>query len=46
MDKSMLKIEPSNATLGAQITGVDLSRPLTDADFARVLRALGQFGVL
>jgi len=42
----MLKIEPSNATLGAKITGVDLSRPLTDADFACVLRALGQFGVL
>jgi hypothetical protein len=41
----MLKIEPGNATLGAQITGVDLSRPLTDANFACVLRALGQFGV-
>jgi hypothetical protein len=46
MDKSMLKIEPSNPTLGAQITGVGLARPLTDADFARVLPAHGQFGVL
>ena len=42
----MLAIEPGNAILGAKITGVDLAQPLTDADHARVLRALGQYGVL
>lgn len=42
----MLRIEPGNATLGARVTGVDLGRSLSDADFAAVLRALGQYGVL
>jgi taurine dioxygenase len=42
----MIKIELGNATLGATVTGVDLARSLSDADFARVLRALAQFGVL
>ena len=42
----MLTIEPRDATLGARVTGVDLERPLTDADFAAVLRALGNHGVL
>ena len=42
----MLKIEPSSSILGAKVTGVDLSDPLSDADFASVLQALGQFGVL
>jgi taurine dioxygenase len=42
----MIKIEPGNATLGAKVTGVDLARPLSDADFAGVLRALAEHGVL
>jgi taurine dioxygenase len=42
----MLKIEPGNAVLGAKITGVDLAHPLSDADHARVVRALGEYGVL
>ena len=42
----MIKIEPGNATLGARVTGVDLACSLSDADFAAVLRALGQYGVL
>jgi taurine dioxygenase len=42
----MLTIEPGNAILGATVTGVDLARPLSDADHARVVRALGQHGVL
>jgi len=42
----MIRIEPDNATLGAKVTGVDLARPLSDADFASVLRALAQYGVL
>lgn len=42
----MLKIEPGTATLGATVTGVDLNHPLSDADHARVVKALGQHGVL
>lgn len=42
----MLNIEPGNAILGARVTGVDLNQPLSDADQARVVRALGQYGVL
>ena len=42
----MIKIKPGNATLGARVTSVDLGRSLSDADFASVLRALGQYGVL
>lgn len=42
----MMQIEPRAAILGATITGVDLARPLSDSDFARVLWALGQYGVL
>lgn len=42
----MLKIESGNAVLGATVTGVDLAHPLSDADFAPVVRALGKHGVL
>ena len=42
----MLTIQPGDATLGARVTGVDLKEPLSDADFAAVLRALGDYGVL
>jgi len=42
----MLTIEPTGAVLGARVTGVDLRAGLPDADFARVLRALGEHGVL
>jgi taurine dioxygenase len=42
----MLKIEPNDATLGARVTGVDLAHPLSDIDFARVLVALADHGVL
>jgi taurine dioxygenase len=42
----MLDIEPHDAILGATVTGVDLNQPLSDADHARVVRALGQHGVL
>jgi taurine dioxygenase len=42
----MLTIEPHDAVLGARVTGVDLNKPLSDDDFARVLRALGTYGVL
>ena len=42
----MLTITPTGKTLGATVTGVDLSTPLAAADFAQTLKALGQYGVL
>lgn len=42
----MLRIEPSGQTLGATVRGVDLRQGLSRADFAAVLRALGEHGVL
>jgi len=42
----VLTIEPGNTTLGATVTGVDLEQPLSDADLASLLRALGEYGVL
>ena len=42
----MLTITPTGATLGATVTGVDLSQPLSNEDFAQTLRALGRYGVL
>ncbi|HKA41041.1 MAG TPA: TauD/TfdA family dioxygenase [Burkholderiales bacterium] len=42
----MIRIEPGSATLGARVTGVDLAHPLPDADFAAVVRALADYGVL
>lgn len=42
----MLNIQPNNAVLGATVTGVDLNQPLTDTDHARVVQALGRYGVL
>jgi taurine dioxygenase len=41
-----MQIEPTGAVLGATIFGVDLREPLADADFAHLLRALGEHGVL
>ena len=42
----MLTITPTGKTLGAAITGVDLSQPLSKADFEQILNALGQHSVL
>jgi len=42
----MLSIEPSGQVLGATVHGVDLRHQLSHADFASVLRALGEHGVL
>ena len=41
-----MQITPNQGTLGAKIEGIDLSRPITQADFATVLRALGDHSVL
>lgn len=41
-----MKIVPTGAILGAVVTDVDLSQPLSKTDFATVLRALSEHGVL
>lgn len=42
----MLSIEPTGAVLGATVRGVDLTQPLSEPDFGRILHALGHHGVL
>jgi len=42
----MLTIEPTGKILGATARGVDLRQVLSRADFAAILRALGEHGVL
>lgn len=42
----MLDIVPTGKILGADVLGLDLSRPLSDEDFAALLEALGRHGVL
>jgi hypothetical protein len=39
-------IEPTGHILGATVRRLDLSEPLSDADFAAILQALGAHGVL
>src|ERR1044072_2509262 len=41
-----MKIIPTAAVLGAEIAGVDLSRPLDDATFAAIERAYDEYGVI
>jgi taurine dioxygenase len=42
----MLAIEPTGAVLGATARGIDLAHPLSERDFAQILLALGNYGVL
>src|ERR1700679_2056607 len=42
----MLAITPTGAVLGATVRGLDLSRPVSDHDFGRILNGLGAYGVL
>src|SRR5512134_1999721 len=42
----MPTIRPNDGALGASVTDIDLSRPMSAADFATILRALGRHGVL
>ena len=37
---------PSGQSLGARVEGLDLSKPLPDADFNKLEQALGKYGVL
>jgi taurine dioxygenase len=41
-----MRIEPNSGALGACVEDIDLDRPVADDDFRRVLRALGEHGVL
>ena len=42
----MAKVIASGQVLGATVTGMDLAQPLSSAEFALILRALGDHGVL
>ncbi len=42
----MLTVEPNDAILGATIRGIDLSQPIPESEFGRILVALGRYGVL
>lgn len=42
----MISIQPTGAVLGATVSGIDLAQPIPPAAFGRILRALGQYGVL
>jgi len=42
----MMAIEPTGQILGATVRGVDLAKPLGEADFSTILVALGRHGVL
>ena len=41
-----MRIAPTGEVLGAIIDGIDLAAPVPDGDFKRILRALGEHGVL
>ncbi len=43
---AMTTIQPTGEILGATVHGIDLARPLSEADFALILLALGRHGVL
>ena len=42
----MVTIESTGSTLGARVRGIDLAKPLSDADFGTIVLALGRYGVL
>jgi taurine dioxygenase len=42
----MVTLEPTGRILGATVRGVDLARPLDDADVAAIVHGLGRHGVL
>ena len=42
----MISFTPTGQILGATVTGIDISRPLSDEDFAAILLGLGTHGVL
>lgn len=45
-DTATIEIRPADAPLGAEVRGVDLSRPMGDAAFAAIEQAYARHGVL
>ena len=41
-----MNIQPTGKILGARVTDIDLAQPLAPSDFAQILKALGDHGVL
>ena len=41
-----MNVQSTGAILGATVAGIDLTEPLSERDFASVVRALAKFGVL
>ncbi len=41
-----MRIVPSGKVLGATVEGLDLARPLPEADVEALVQALGRYGVL
>ena len=41
-----ISVEPLSPSLGAEISGIDLSAGMSDVQFSEVRRALGEFGVI
>lgn len=42
----MITVQPTGKILGATVSGIDLSRPMSESDFRTILTALGEHGVL
>jgi taurine dioxygenase len=41
-----MEVQAGGGALGARVVDIDLAQPVSDSDFKRILRALGEFGVL
>jgi alpha-ketoglutarate-dependent taurine dioxygenase len=41
-----MEVQAGSGPLGARVVDIDLAHPVPDSDFKRLLRALGEFGVL
>jgi taurine dioxygenase len=46
MGYNHIRVEPVSAHVGAEIGGVDLAQPITDAVFGEIRRAFGEHGVV
>src|SRR5262245_11718635 len=46
MSYSHIRVEPLSTHVGAEISGIDLRRPVADAAFAEIRRAFGEHGVV
>ncbi len=41
-----MKLTPNKSSMGVRIEGIDLSKPVNELQFAAILAALGQYGVI